>query len=68
MSTLILTTLAVVALGSAVSTADASGSGWGCRTCTITNGTQLTGIALGKASTGTVSAVILPSGEILDLR
>ena len=32
------------------------------------NGTQLTGLALGSASTGTVSAVILPTGEVLDPR
>jgi hypothetical protein len=34
----------------------------------LNNGTQLNGVALGSASTGTLSAVILPSGEILDLR
>jgi hypothetical protein len=42
--------------------------GWGCRDCGFLNGTSLTGIAPGSASTGAVDSVILPSGEILELR
>ena len=43
-------------------------AGWGCRTCDYLNGTQHSGIAVGSASTGSVSTVILPMGEIVDVR
>ena len=72
MSKLVLAAFTAAALSTAASTAYAGGLtatiGWGCHTCGFKNGTQLTGVALGNASTGTVSKVILPSGEVLDLR
>ena len=64
-----LATFTATALVAAtLSTANAGGGAgcptWGCGE----NGTQLTGLALGNASTGSVSVVILPTGEVLDLR
>jgi hypothetical protein len=66
MTKLILAALTAAAIGAALSTANAAGR---CppEACML-NGTQLNGIALGSASTRTLSAVILPSGEILQLR
>jgi hypothetical protein len=74
MTKVLLATIIAAFVGSALfSTADAGGSsysthrdrlGWG----NVTNGAQLTGVALGSASTDTVISVILPSGEILELR
>lgn len=42
--------------------AQASGTGWSCRTCGFSNGTQLTGLTL-DVSGGTVAAVVLPRSE-----
>ena len=68
MTKLILAAFAAAALFAVTSSANA-GSGVGCPIWMCgSNGTQITGIALGSASTGTVHAVILPSGEIVDLR
>ena len=59
--------LATAALGAAaVSTASADGTGWACRGCGFSNGTQLTGVVPCGASAGTVSAVILPPGKIAE--
>jgi hypothetical protein len=71
MTKLILAAFAAASLSAiAVSAANAGGRivGWGCHTCEFKNGTPLTGVALGSASTGTVISVILPSGEVLKLR
>jgi hypothetical protein len=66
MTRLILAALTAAALGAALSTANAAGR---CppEAC-LNNGTQLTGIAAGGGSTGTVGTVILPSGKHFDLR
>jgi hypothetical protein len=73
MTKVLLATIIAAFVGSApFSTANAGGSGyktyrdrlgWG-----NPNGTKLTGAMLGSASTGTIISVILPSGEILELR
>ena len=69
---LILSTVTAALSGAFVATANAGPLGvyigWGCHTCGFKNGTQLTGVASGSASVGTMGAVILRSGEILDLR
>ena len=68
---LILSTVTAALSGAFIATANAgltSKIGWGCHTCGFKNGTPLTGLALGSASNGTVSVVILQSGEFLDLR
>ena len=67
MTKLILAAFAAAALFAVTSSANAGRGGcddWGCGS----NGTQVTGIALGSASTGAVNAVILSSGEIVNLR
>jgi tetrahydromethanopterin S-methyltransferase subunit D len=62
----VLLTLAFVLAGAAA--AHASGTGWSCRTCGWSNGTQLTGLATEKpVQSNMASAVILPTGEILNL-
>jgi hypothetical protein len=38
-------------------------TGWGCHTCGFKNGTALTGHRL--TASGTVSAIVLPSGEAI---
>ena len=68
---LILSTLTAALSGAFVATANAGplgvSIGWGCHTCGFKNGAQLTGLAFRSAFAGTV-AVVLPSGEVLDLR
>lgn len=57
----------VLALCGAASTASAGGSGWGCRTCGYSNGTQLTGLAV-DASGKPAAAIILASSAMIDAR
>ena len=67
MSKLILTAFAAAAVFAVTSSANARFGGcddWGCGM----NGTQTTGVVLPSASTGTVSSVILPSGETVEVR
>ena len=68
MTNVIFTAFAAAAFSAMASTANAGptltlNSGWGCHTCGFKNGTQLAGMALDGVSTGTIKAVILPSGE-----
>jgi hypothetical protein len=69
---LILSTITAAISGAFIATANAgeltATIGWGCHTCGFKNGTQVTGLAPGSASGGTVGVVLLPSGERVDLR
>ena len=69
MTKVIFMAFAAAALSAIASTASAGPhvtSGWGCYTCGFKNGTQLAGIAVEGVSTGTIKAVILPSGETVE--
>ena len=72
MKTLIISAFAAAALATAASTANASlEAAAGCPTwaCgTPGNGTRLTGVVSKGAVAQPVSAVILPSGEVVGLR
>ena len=64
MKTLIISAFAAAALATAASTANA----FNARLMCTSNGTQLTGVASKGALAQPVSAVILPSGEVVGLR
>jgi hypothetical protein len=59
--------ISTIAFAAATSTATAGGTGWGCRTCGYSNGAEATGVAL-RGAAETVAAIVLPSGETIDLR
>ena len=63
MKTLALATFTVTL--AATSIAQAGGSGWSCRTCGFSNGTELTGLALTDfgAAAPLVATVVLPPAE-----
>ena len=61
--------LAFTIVGAAA--AHAGGTGWSCRTCGFSNGTSFTGVVAettAQPGRNTATAVILPSGDIVDLR